>query len=329
MGEIGKREDKKAAKLQEQQRAFQKELEAKKAKEAITKGAADEVIKSANDPARQAEALTGHQQGVDRLTGLSPERKAFYKGLLEKTLPTNRANVYNNALREHEKGKGHGPTSTDRLVGPQSGSEQPQKANNPAPEANTQVAHEHHEAAAALVAKSPHLPPEKAAHYTKTLSSAFGRMSPNARQAVEKVIQSGGTANFHASPQDLTKAVEKQTGRKEKSTLSGAVVNDRRNHHLHLDGDNGSDQAEGVYLHELAHMIDEDHVHSDTPAWKTAWKREIFSPKAGARVIKYARINEAEGFAEMHRLITTEGVDSARKHWPKCVKYFEDKGLLP
>ncbi len=224
---------------------------------------------------------------------------------------------------------GHGGgAETHRLVGPESAPGQPPKANNSPSEANTQVASEHHATAASLVSKSPHLSEEKAAQYTKTLASAFEKMSPTAREAVNKVIKYGGTANFHNTPQDLTKAVEKQTGKKERSILSGAVVNDRTHHHLHLDGDNGTDKAEGVYLHELAHMIDDDHIHSDNPAWKTAWKREIFNPKAGARVIKYARINEAEGFAEIHRLITTEGVDSARQHWPKCVKYFEDKGLV-
>ena len=188
--------------------------------------------------------------------------------------------------------------------------------------ANTIVGGGHEATAAALVAKSPHLEPETAKRYAATLASALSKMSSAARDLGTKAMYA---ANFHATPQDLTRAVEKESGRKEKAILSGAVIGGSR---LHLDGDNGTDKAEGVYLHEWGHLVDEDNKFSGDPKWKTAWKSEIFNPKSGVPVMRYARLSESEGFAEMHRMIFSDGLEAARKHWPKCVKFFESKGLL-
>lgn len=129
--------------------------------------------------------------------------------------------------------------------------------------------------------------------------------------------------------------------------------------HIHSDGattgphddSHSSDmtEAEGTFLHEFTHSIDEDKTGkiSDSSAWKKIWKTEVgVTEKPTAeflaqwkKVMKkikyrpkgvlsaYASSSEAEGFAEFGRLVYNIPEVAAQK-FPKAFQFFKERGLI-
>jgi hypothetical protein len=178
---------------------------------------------------------------------------------------------------------------------------------------------------------SSELPPEVKDRYHATAAAVLKKMPEGLRQAaLASIAASGGKVTFYADVRAVTSALEKETGKKERSRVGGWVL-----HHpngdaiqVHLDGDAGSgaDSAEGIYAHELGHAVDVDRKYSSDPKWESAWKREIFNGKQ--LLSRYARESPTEGFAELHRAIVQKGLEATRAVFPKSVAYLAAKGLL-
>ncbi len=62
--------------------------------------------------------------------------------------------------------------------------------------------------------------------------------------------------------------------------------------------------------------------------WKALHKTEIMNNKEKHILSRYAMKSPAESFAEMHREIVEKGVEIVKMRWPKCIHYFQLKGLL-
>jgi hypothetical protein len=189
----------------------------------------------------------------------------------------------------------------------------------------------HAAVAEAWMAKSS-LPDELKKEYAGHMTAVLGTMPDGFRKAaLESVAEFGGSMNFHASVGDVTAALEKATGKKERSKVGGFVE-----HHpggdavkVHLDGGAGNtpgETAQGIYAHEMGHAADAGRKFSDDPKWQSVWKSEI---KGGKTLLsRYAMESPVEGFAELHRAICQKGVDAVRAKWPKCCAFLAAKGLI-
>lgn len=85
----------------------------------------------------------------------------------------------------------------------------------------------------------------------------------------------------------------------------------------------------GVYAHELAHSLDDWHIHSDSIEWKDAYKSEI--NKRSKPLSNYATTNASEGFAEFGRLLygaPQADLKAAEKQFPKCFAFWRKRGFL-
>ena len=95
-----------------------------------------------------------------------------------------------------------------------------------------------------------------------------------------------------------------------------------------LPGEGANNSAPEIYAHELDHVVDAGGKYSDDPKWAALHKTEISNNKENHLLSRYALQSPSESFAEMHREIVEKGAESVKMKWPKCVKYFESKGLL-
>lgn len=95
---------------------------------------------------------------------------------------------------------------------------------------------------------------------------------------------------------------------------------------------NGYD-PQGTLSHELTHALDSAVPDgrggwwqlSNTPDWKTAWRRDI----QNGSLSDYATVNEAEGFAEFGRLLwgTENGHELAQAYFPRAYRVFQQYGI--
>lgn len=86
--------------------------------------------------------------------------------------------------------------------------------------------------------------------------------------------------------------------------------------------------SEGTLAHEMTHVIDKGHAHSDSKEFQAAFGKEI---KGNDRLSKYAGTKPSEGFAEFGRLLygTNHPHDKIEKAFPGVSAYFKSKGLWP
>jgi hypothetical protein len=183
----------------------------------------------------------------------------------------------------------------------------------------------HREAAAALVAPSD-LPPGLKERYTGILTGVLDRMSDGCRREFHANVKG---ATFYPTLTALREAVRKLTGEDERRTV-GITIEVEGGVHLHLNGDARVGTAEyktgGIYAHEAGHAIDAGHRFSGDKTWQSAWRREVVKGKI--LLSRGALASASEGFAEFHRLLIQKGSEFARGAFPKCVAFFESKGLL-
>ena len=195
-----------------------------------------------------------------------------------------------------------------------------------------------HADTAASITHTADIPDALKKEYAGHMAAVLERMPEASRKAALAALD-GGKAVFHADTKSVGAAWRKDGGKISAGEEIGGFVTyrDRFYDHveLHLDGAGGGATAEGVYAHELGHLVDLDcgQSHSDRASadagWVKAWKREIHSPPAGKQGLSpYARTDESEGMAELYRHIHESGLDSAKSRFPKCVAFLESKGLL-
>ncbi len=176
------------------------------------------------------------------------------------------------------------------------------------------------------------LPEETKTAYHKTTTAVLDTMPEGCRKAaLEAIAEHGGKATFYGSIKEVTGALEKENGKKERGPVGGWVKQHPNGDavQLHLDGgaaEVGADSAEGITAHELGHCVDAGRRYSEDPKWEAAWAKEI---KKGKNAIsRYALTSATEGFAELHRAIVQRGLDSVRVAFPKCVAFLTAKGLV-
>ena len=191
-----------------------------------------------------------------------------------------------------------------------------------------EVKPEHRELAAKWVVASD-VPEHLRERYTQDMAQSLSSMTEGCRKAALETL-SFGSVKFHPDLKSVVSAASKITKKNELGTV-GFVHDDGGGRlHLHVDGpsdeSNSQNTALGIYTHELGHCVDADDQYSNDPKWKSAWKREIFNGRS--LLSKYARKNEAEGFAELHRHICQKGIEATRAKWPACVKFLESRKLL-
>lgn len=100
---------------------------------------------------------------------------------------------------------------------------------------------------------------------------------------------------------------------------------------MNIDGGStvgANNTATEIYAHELGHVVDVGGRYSDDPKWIALHKTEISTNKDKHVLSQYAWESPAESFAEFHRELWDKGVEAAKMKWPKCVHFFQSKGLL-
>lgn len=172
--------------------------------------------------------------------------------------------------------------------------------------------------------------PEHKARFHADMTHVLSKLPPaSAKVAVEAL--NNGSVTLHPDIKGIEDAYTKLTGRKSGKGVVGFVQSrpgdDRA--HMHIDGDGGTASdlvARAIYSHEMGHAIDVGNRYSGDAKWKSAWKSEIFNGRT--LLSRYARTDEAEGFAEIYKLIAEKGVETAELSYPKCVKFLKSKGLV-
>ncbi len=202
------------------------------------------------------------------------------------------------------------------------------------------------------------LPSETKLEYEASVSDAFSRLSPAARDRLDKNL---GETRFFSGYRELTISVledflDKPNISSEQRTRYQAelqsVVRGETKHAreaavdpstgvVYLDGAEigsmgGKYSADttslaDVYLHEFMHIIDLHQAFSKTPGWMEAYKEEI--DLDGDPLTVYARVESlaSEGFAEFGRIVGDSRISTARlaKDFPRASKFFKDNGLWP
>lgn len=207
-------------------------------------------------------------------------------------------------------------------------------------------ASEHHDTAARL-AHASDIPDALKKEYAGHLAAVLAKMPETSRSAIRDALTydypAGAKVVFHPNTAALGAAVRAKGFRVAKGEeVAGAVVFHPKlfsEVELHLDGAGADSTAEGVYAHELGHLValgiaqrspknGGGALLSADPKWVGAWKAEIKNGTGDKKLSRYAREDEHEGLAELYRHLHERGADDARKRWPKSVKYLESKGLL-
>lgn len=187
------------------------------------------------------------------------------------------------------------------------------------------------------LSKEP-LSQDKRDEYAAALARVLYRMPPASRNAALLALK-GAKVAFHESTAEIKAASEALTKTKEKGEVAGFVA--YRPHaydrvELHLDGAGAGNTAEGVYAHELGHLVG---VHAgqrtgerpeDDPKWVAAWTAEISNKRPATKqgISRYAATSAKEGWAELYRHVHEKGIDATRAAFPRCAKFLESKGLL-
>lgn len=181
-----------------------------------------------------------------------------------------------------------------------------------------------HATAAQWVSATDLAEPQKK-EYTTHIATALAGIPESVRKSVHDTMALRKfTPTFHANPEALNAAATAITGKRQ-SGLMG-FVHDRGGSAIgvHLDG--GANPV-GTAVHELWHVAD-DGYHSQTPAWKAAWKSEIQGARANNILSRYAMTNEAEGLAEFGRMVALKGAEEVKRRYPKCYTALTKQGLL-
>ena len=102
---------------------------------------------------------------------------------------------------------------------------------------------------------------------------------------------------------------------------------------LYLDGDNpvvkhegevvNAPQFQGVYAHELGHVVDGG--TSESMEWASAWESEMKE----SQLTNYAASKPAEGYAELVRVWSSgEKREELEKQFPKSVAILKSQGVF-
>lgn len=227
--------------------------------------------------------------------------------------------------------------------------ERPNSGNPAAPQANTQVtpaapanpsepSADARKAAEQMVnmSKEP-LSQDQRDAYADHLAHVLHRMPRASLTAAIQALK-GAKVAFHESIAEVKIASEAITKTKEKGQIAGFVAYRKGSYdkvELHLDGAGAGNTAQGVYAHELGHLVgvragqETGERPEDDPKWVAAWKAEIYNPPANKKSLgAYARTSAKEGWAELYRHLHEHGVDETRARFPRATKFLESKGLL-
>jgi len=157
------------------------------------------------------------------------------------------------------------------------------------------------------------------------MMAAVGTFSEDGQREIAVQLQD---VKWFGNPKQLTQHF-RQNPREE--LIAGAWHDDQNR--LYLDGDSpvikhdgeavNAPQFQGVYAHELGHVVDGG--TSESTEWKEAWESEMND----SQLTNYAASQPAEGYAELVRVWSTgEKRDELEKQFPKSVAILKSQGVF-
>lgn len=177
--------------------------------------------------------------------------------------------------------------------------------------------------------KESGVPEHLAEQFASDMSHVLDVMPHGCRKAAEEAVNEyGGGVKFHADLKAVTDACSAAAGKAEKGQVGGFVTYHARGDaaRVNVDGGAGTEDARGIYAHEMGHAVDCGRKYSEDKKWQSAWKSEIFNGKT--LLSRYARESPTEGFAEFHRVLCEKGVAATSAAYPKCGAFLKSKGLI-
>ena len=157
------------------------------------------------------------------------------------------------------------------------------------------------------------------------MMAAVGTFSENGQREIAMQLQD---VKWFGNPKQLTQHFQQNP----REDLIAGAWHDGQNR-LYLDGDNpvikhegevvNAPQFQGVYAHELGHVVDGG--TSESKAWKEAWESEMND----SQLTNYAASQPAEGYAELVRVWSTgEKREELEKQFPKSVAILKSQGVF-
>lgn len=212
----------------------------------------------------------------------------------------------------------------------------------------------------ASIDENPELSEHQKQAYKTALSHATAKMPAKAMQLIAKGME---RTSFYPDRKSLAEGITKSSlAGVDRSNYSADVLKEahaqlakesvqkrvagaytRNDSVVHLDGeanedsdnvrmDGRSQTLAGVYTHELAHAMDGPNFElSNSQEFERAWLLEIWSAGDEAKLTKYAKTNQQEGFAEFSRMIYATDTDpkEVARRFPATSKFFKAQGLWP